>query len=89
MHQNHVLTIVVTTSTISVLWRERFTGEKRRREDCPEEAAFLELLLTTDMLSRGLVKVLKSEDLSATQYNVLRILRGSPAGLPCAKSPAA
>ena len=59
------------------------SGEKRRREGCPEEAAFLELLVTTDMLSRRLVKVLKAEDLSATQYNVLRILRGSPAGLPC------
>jgi len=58
-------------------------GNKRRRPACPEEAAFLELLRTTDMLSRGLVKVLKMEDLSGTQYNVLRILRGSPAGLPC------
>ena len=35
------------------------------------------------MLSRGLVQVLKTEDLSPTQYNVLRILRGSPGGLPC------
>src|SRR5260370_14897350 len=35
------------------------------------------------MLSRGLMKVLKIEDLSGTQYNVLRILRGSPEGLPC------
>jgi DNA-binding MarR family transcriptional regulator len=43
----------------------------------------LELMRTTDMLSRGLVKVLKTEDLSSTQYNVLRILRGSPQGLPC------
>src|SRR6202166_4368976 len=49
----------------------------------PEEAAFLDLLRTTDMLSRGLVQVLKTEDLSGTQYNVLRILRGSPEGLPC------
>src|SRR5882762_6908841 len=56
---------------------------RRRRAACPEEAAFLELLRTTDMLSRGLVKVLKIEDLSGTQYNVLRILRGSPEGLPC------
>jgi DNA-binding MarR family transcriptional regulator len=48
-----------------------------------EEDAFLDLLRTTDMLSRGLVQVLKSEELSPTQYNVLRILRGSPAGLPC------
>ena len=50
---------------------------------CPEEALFLELIRTTDMLSRGLVRVLKTEDLSSTQYNVLRILRGSPEGLPC------
>lgn len=56
---------------------------KRRRADCPEEATFLDLLRTTDMLSRGLVRILKTEDLSATQYNVLRILRGSPDGLPC------
>jgi DNA-binding MarR family transcriptional regulator len=49
----------------------------------PEEAAFLDLLRTTDMLSRGMVKVLKAEDLSSTQYNVLRILRGAPEGLPC------
>jgi len=26
---------------------------------------------------------LKAEDLSSTQYNVLRILRGAPDGLPC------
>jgi len=45
--------------------------------------AFLDLLRTTDMLSRGLVAVLKTEDLSSTQYNVLRILRGAPEGLPC------
>ncbi len=48
-----------------------------------EESAFLDLLRTTDMLSRGLVTVLKAEDLSSTQYNVLRILRGAPEGLPC------
>jgi len=55
----------------------------RRRRASPEEAAFLDLLRTTDMLSRGLIQVLKTENLSATQYNVLRILRGSPEGLPC------
>src|SRR6266851_8777444 len=56
---------------------------KRRRAAGPEEAAFLDLLRTTDILSRGLIQVLKTENLSATQYNVLRILRGSPEGLPC------
>ena len=56
---------------------------ERRSPAGPEEAAFLDLLRTTDMLSRGLINVLKAEDLSATQYNVLRILRGAPDGLPC------
>jgi DNA-binding MarR family transcriptional regulator len=60
----------------------RSPGE-RRRADCPEEATFLNLMRTTDILSRGLVKVLKTEGLSATQYNVLRILRGARAGLAC------
>jgi DNA-binding MarR family transcriptional regulator len=64
--------------------KETVTGRKgRRRVGSPEEAAFLDLLRTTDMLSRGLVQVLKVEDLSSTQYNVLRILRGAPEGLPC------
>jgi DNA-binding MarR family transcriptional regulator len=54
-----------------------------RRTGSLEEAAFLDLLRTTDMLSRGMVGVLKGEDLSSTQYNVLRILRGAPEGLPC------
>jgi DNA-binding MarR family transcriptional regulator len=35
------------------------------------------------MLSRGLVPLLKTEELSPTQYNVLRILRGAPEGLAC------
>ena len=56
---------------------------KVRREACPEETAFLEMLRTTDQLSRGLVALLKAAQLSPTQYNVLRILRGAPEGLPC------
>jgi DNA-binding MarR family transcriptional regulator len=57
--------------------------QQRRRPGNPEETAFLDLLRTTDMLSRRLIPVLKAEDLSMTQYNVLRILRGAPDGLPC------
>ncbi|MGB8989880.1 MAG: MarR family transcriptional regulator [Candidatus Sulfotelmatobacter sp.] len=59
------------------------SGKSKRSIGSPEEATFLELLRTTDMLSRGLVPILKAEDLSSTQYNVLRILRGAPEGLPC------
>src|SRR5271170_3422309 len=58
-------------------------GNQRRRPACPEEAAFLDLLRATDMLTRGVIGVLKTEDLSMTQYNVLRILRGATDGLPC------
>src|SRR5689334_4851375 len=53
------------------------------RGACPEELAFLELLRTSDQLTRRLVPVLKAEELSGTQYNVLRILRGAPEGLAC------
>src|ERR1700731_1690301 len=45
--------------------------------------AFLDLQRTCDLLTRGPAQILKTEDLSPTQYNVLRILRGSPDGLPC------
>lgn len=56
---------------------------KPRQVTRPEEAAFLQLLRTTDQLSRGLIEVLKREEISPTQYNVLRILRGAAEGLPC------
>jgi DNA-binding MarR family transcriptional regulator len=56
---------------------------KPRPTPCPEEMTYLELLRTTDLLSRDLSNLLKTEDLSSTQYNVLRILRGAPEGLPC------
>ena len=78
-----VLTIVVTTSIIKDVKLARQAKNNRRPQTFPEEAAFLELLRTTDMLSRGLINILKSQNLSATQYNVLRILRGAPEGLAC------
>ena len=53
------------------------------RQASLEERTYLELLRTSDRLTRGAVGVLKAEDLSPTQYNVLRILRGSAEGLPC------
>jgi len=34
------------------------SGNKRGQATCAEEAAFLDLLRTTDLLSRGLVQVL-------------------------------
>ena len=49
----------------------------------PEELAFVEIQRTADILSRNVAHLLKAEDLSSNQYNVLRILRGAPEGLPC------
>jgi DNA-binding MarR family transcriptional regulator len=58
--------------------------EKKQQQDFRlEELVYVELLRNTDLLSRGVAQVLKNSNLSATQYNVLRILRGSPKGLPC------
>jgi DNA-binding MarR family transcriptional regulator len=54
-----------------------------RHKAIPEEIAFLDLARTTELLSAPLVQLLKSEDLSPAQYNILRILRGSPEGLAC------
>ena len=54
-----------------------------RRTGGPEEAVFLELARTVEALSHPVVQLLKGRELSPTQYNVLRILRGSPEGLTC------
>ena len=54
-----------------------------RRKASPEEAAYLDLVRTTEMLSHPLAQLLKTEDVSPAQYNVLRILRGAPEGLTC------
>ncbi len=43
----------------------------------------MSLLRTVELLSHPLEQVLKTEDLSSAQYNVLRILRGAPEGLTC------
>lgn len=59
------------------------TEPKPKPGSCPEEVTYLEMLRTMEALSHRFAQVLKSRDLSSTQYNVLRILRGAPEGLPC------
>jgi len=49
----------------------------------PEEVANLEMMRTMETLSHRFAQVMKTEDLTSPQYNVLRILRGAPEGLPC------
>ena len=49
-----------------------------------EALAYLVLQKTADALARGFAELFKSADLSGTQYNVLRILRGAgPEGASC------
>ena len=45
----------------------------------------MNLTLTVDLLARRLEPVLKAAEISPTQYNVLRILRGAPEGLSCSE----
>ena len=44
---------------------------------CGEEAAFLAIQLTAEVLKTSLNELFKSKDLTPAQYNVLRILRGA------------
>lgn len=61
-------------------------GKKtNRRYGSPEEDVFVNLMRTADMLARNVEKALKTGDVSPTQYNVLRILRGAPEGLTCSE----
>ncbi len=58
---------------------------KPRRPGALEEQVFVDLTLTSDFLARRLEPVLKAAEISPTQYNVLRILRGAPEGLSCSE----
>ena len=60
-------------------------ADSGKRIGSQEERAFLDLVRTTDLLSRQPAQVLKAGDLSSTQYNVLRILRGADEGLSCSE----
>ena len=62
---------------------QREIGQRRPFANLEEEV-FLNLQRSAEVLSRRLTEVMKPADLTPTQYNVLRILRGAePEGLPC------
>jgi len=49
-----------------------------------EEEALLNLMRTSDCLQRAFQRIIRTWGITSTQYNVLRILRGSqPQGLTC------
>src|SRR5229473_973935 len=63
---------------------QRATEPKPNPQPALEERVFVSLMRTTDALSRGGEVLLKPYNLSATQYNILRILRGAgEKGLAC------
>lgn len=58
--------------------------KQRKPFTCREEELFLNILRSSDLLQRRISEVLKASELSSTQYNVLRILRGAGGeGLAC------
>ncbi len=60
--------------------------KQRKPFTCREEELYLNILRSSDLLGRRMGEVLKALDLSSTQYNVLRILRGAGSeGLACSE----
>ncbi len=73
----------VNIGAVSTLQRDL---KQRRPFTSRETEAYLNLVRTTDLLSREVAAVLKPHQLSEAQYNVLRILRGAgPEGLACSE----
>src|SRR5512141_1335656 len=79
------LHLFVITHIIRIVTIRSKAPSKPRRAGGLEEQVFIALAITTDQLARRLEPVLKAADISPTQYNVLRILRGAPEGLACSE----
>jgi DNA-binding MarR family transcriptional regulator len=72
------LTIVVITNILlPVSTKNRKEMERPKTSGNREEKVYLSLLRTAERLTRGLVETLGHADLTPTQYNALRILRGA------------
>ncbi len=56
--------------------------KKKRGFDSPEQEATLNILRTSDLLENRLGRLFREYGLTASQYNVLRILRGEGKPLP-------
>jgi DNA-binding MarR family transcriptional regulator len=79
------LTIIVITNILSPVTAK---AQKVARRTGPiggrEEDVYLSMLRTVERLSRGVAETLAAADLTPTQYNALRILRGAgDAGASC------
>lgn len=57
--------------------------KKRGSFESPQQAAVVGLLRTHDLFQYRLARFYREHDLTAAQYNILRILRGEGKPLPC------
>ena len=58
-------------------------SERNNRFDPAEEEAHLNLLRTSDQLENRFGRLFREHGITASQYNVLRILRGEGKPMPC------
>jgi len=80
-----LLTIVVITTILPFMVSKLQTELKQKKPFVSlEEEALLNLARTAEVVSSAIAIVLKHADLTGTQYNALRILRGAGSdGLSC------
>ncbi len=57
--------------------------KKKRPFDVPEQEAMLNILRTSDQFQNRFGRLFREYDLTHSQYNVLRILRGEGKPMPC------
>jgi MarR family 2-MHQ and catechol resistance regulon transcriptional repressor len=57
--------------------------KKKRPFDLPEQEAILNILRTNDQFQNRFGRLFREYDLTQSQYNVLRILRGEGKPMPC------
>jgi DNA-binding MarR family transcriptional regulator len=57
--------------------------KKRDPFDLVEQEATLSIMRTSDLLENRFARLFREHELTASQYNVLRILRGEGGPLPC------
>ncbi|WP_437227935.1 MarR family winged helix-turn-helix transcriptional regulator [Planctomicrobium sp. SH661] len=57
--------------------------KKKKPFDQPEQEAILNLLRTSDLFQNRFGRLLRTYEITESQYNVLRILRGEGKPLPC------
>lgn len=75
------MTIVVYTTIIPTVPSK---DKPQRPQASVEERIFITLLKVSDALGQEAEQLTRTAELTGTQYNVLRILRGAgPEGLPC------